>query len=57
MPLRIKIDRTSGVNQNIMHEYLICKTKDKKQELTRFLSYHKEERNDLLPNQKNKLKH
>lgn len=42
--VRIKIDRSSGVNENITHEYLICKTKDKIQELMHFLSYHKEER-------------
>lgn len=42
--LRIKIDRTAGVNENITHEYLICRTKDKVQELMHFLSYHQEER-------------
>ena len=42
--LRIQISRNAGVNENITHEFLICNSKDKVQELMHFLSYHKDER-------------
>lgn len=42
--LRIQISRSAGVNENITHEYLICKSSDKTHELLHFLSYHQDER-------------
>ena len=42
--LHIQVSRSAGVNENIRHEYLICRSKDKVQELLHFLSYHKNER-------------
>lgn len=41
---RIQVSRSAGVNENIVHEYLICRSKDKVQELMHFLSYHRNER-------------
>lgn len=41
---KIEVGRSAGVNANISHEYLICQSKDKVQELMHFLSYNKEER-------------
>lgn len=41
---RIKVARNAGVNENITHEYLMCKSKDKVQELLHFMSYHRDER-------------
>ena len=41
---RIQVSRESGVNSNVTHEYLVCKSKDKLPELMHFLAYHKEER-------------
>lgn len=42
--LHIQVSRSSGVNENITHEYLICKSNDKTHELLHFLSYHQDER-------------
>ncbi len=42
--LRVQISRSAGVNENITHEYIICNSKDKVQELLHFLAYHQDER-------------
>lgn len=41
---RVEVGRSAGVNANISHEYLICQSKDKVQELMHFLSYNGGER-------------
>lgn len=41
---RIEVGRSAGVNANISHEYIICHSKDKLQELMHYLSYNKGER-------------
>lgn len=43
-PDRIEVGRSTGVNANITHEFVICNSKDKVQEMLHFLSYHKNER-------------
>jgi ATP-dependent RNA helicase DeaD len=43
-PDRIEVGRSAGVNANITHEFVICNSKDKVQEILHFLSYHKNER-------------
>ncbi|MFT6215838.1 MAG: ATP-dependent RNA helicase DeaD [Roseivirga sp.] len=43
-PIRIEVGRSAGVNANITHEFVICNSKDKVQEILHFLSYHKDER-------------
>jgi ATP-dependent RNA helicase DeaD len=43
-PDRIEVGRSAGVNANITHEFMICNSKDKVQEIMHFLSYHKNER-------------
>jgi len=42
--MKIEVSRSAGVNENITHEYLICRSKDKIQELLHFLAYHPDER-------------
>lgn len=41
---KVEVGRSAGVNANISHEYVVCRSKDKVQELVHFLSYHKNER-------------
>ncbi len=41
---RIEVERTTGVNENITHEFLICHSKNKLDELQAYLNYHKDER-------------
>ncbi len=41
---KLEVERSQGVNADITHEYVICQTKDKLQELNDFLNYRKEER-------------
>lgn len=41
---KLEVERSKGVNADITHEYVICHTKDKVQELNDFLNYRKGER-------------
>lgn len=41
---RVQVSRSAGVNENITHEFLLCRSKDKVQEILHFLSYHRDER-------------
>lgn len=41
---KVEVDRNAGVNSNVTHEFMICKSKDKLPELLHFLAYHKGER-------------
>lgn len=41
---RIEVERTAGVNENITHEFLICRSKHKLEELQEYLHYHQDER-------------
>jgi len=40
----IQVARTSGVNENITHEFLVCRSKHKLEELQEYLKYHQGER-------------
>ncbi len=50
---KIEVSRNAGVNENVTHEYVVCKSKDKLPELMHFLSYHKEERGMIFCQTKN----
>nr|WP_311316243.1 DEAD/DEAH box helicase [Roseivirga ehrenbergii] len=50
---KIEVGRSAGVNANISHEYVVCQSKDKVQEINHFLSYHKDERGMIFCQTKN----
>lgn len=50
---KIEVGRSAGVNANISHEYVMCHSKDKVQEINHFLSYHKDERGMIFCQTKN----
>ena len=50
---KIEVGRSAGVNANISHEYVVCHSKDKVQEINHFLSYHKDERGMIFCQTKN----
>lgn len=41
---RVQISHNAGINANVSHEFITCRSSDKLQDLLHFLSYHKKER-------------